>query len=126
MNADDLEFAVDRVAGICNELGLSNECQQEAERFAREADLRWPVNRAPSVVAASAVYLAAALVNEKQTQHTVADAAGCSTVSIREGYQELAEHDDITLERTRSGRRNDFDRFHIMRRGADFLGGLRD
>jgi transcription initiation factor TFIIIB Brf1 subunit/transcription initiation factor TFIIB len=128
MNADDLQFAADRVGPLCDDLGLSTECQQEAERLAREADLRWPVNRAPSVVAASAVYLAAALANEKVTQGAVAEAADCSTPSIRDGYRELAEHDGIAVAFDgATGGRQGASRLRIIRNTArDVLGGLRD
>jgi len=92
----DLSLATDEVDPIVDALDLSNEVREKAHDLADQADYEWPVNRAPSVVAAGAVYAAALLCNEKRTQETVADAADVSTVAIRDAYQELLHHDGYT------------------------------
>lgn len=90
----DLDLAEPLVEEICSNLDLSQEAQKEAEAFARRADMEHPINRSGRVVAASAVYCAALLVNEKRTQAEVGAAAGgVSAVAIRGCYTEILEHE---------------------------------
>jgi transcription initiation factor TFIIIB Brf1 subunit/transcription initiation factor TFIIB len=90
----DLDLAEPRVEEICSNLDLSQEATEKAEGFARRADMEHPINRSGRVVAASAVYCAALLVNEKRTQAEVGAAAhGVSAVAIRGCYTEILEHE---------------------------------
>jgi hypothetical protein len=97
MSDDDLQLATDRVDEICEamEMEISEAVRGTAKELARRADYKHPINRSPDVVAASAVYLAGLLENEKVTQKTVAEAAEVSIHSIRQCYRELFEHESI-------------------------------
>ncbi|MCQ4334631.1 hypothetical protein KM295_14320 [Natronomonas sp. F2-12] len=88
---------VERIGVICDaiEEPVSRDLRAKAAQLARRAEYQHPMNRSPSVTAASAVYLAGLLVHEKLTQQTVADAAEVNVQSIRDGYRELFEHEDI-------------------------------
>ena len=98
----DLDLAEPRVEEICSNLGLSEEATETAEEFARRADMEHPINRSGRVVAASAVYCAALLVNEKRTQAEVGAAAdGVSAVAIRGAYTEILEHEGYPTRRSR-------------------------
>jgi hypothetical protein len=89
--------AVARIGPICDAIDqpVSRDLRSKATQLARRAELEHPMNRSASVTAASAVYLAGLLENEKLTQQTVADAAGVNVQSIRDGYRELFEHEGI-------------------------------
>ena len=109
----DLDLAQPRVAKICSNLNLSEEATEKATEFAGRADMQHPINRSGRVVAASAVYCAALLVNEKRTQAEVGAAAdGVSAVAIRGAYTEILEHegystpDDRTIESPGRGDRS--------------------
>lgn len=93
----DLQLAADRVDGICDAMDteISETVRGTAKELARRADHKYPINRSPDVVAASAVYLAGLLENEKVTQEPVAEAADVSIHSIRQAYRELFEHESI-------------------------------
>lgn len=91
----DLELPSDLVDEIVDELGLSDEARQRSTEIAEEADYHPKVSRTPPVVAASAVYAAALLVNEKRTQSEVGRAADVSEMSIRKCYPTLLEIRDI-------------------------------
>jgi hypothetical protein len=87
--------AAEQVTPICDAIDerVSRDLRSKAEQLAHRAERTHPMNRTPTVTAASAVYLAGLLVNEKLTQQTVADAAGVGVQSIRDGYRELFEHE---------------------------------
>lgn len=72
---------------------VSDEVEATARALARRAELEHPINRAPSTVAAAAIYLVGLLGNEKLTQREVSDASGVSAAAIREGYIELCKHE---------------------------------
>mgnify|MGYP006279333863 FL=1 len=93
----DLDLAEPLVEEVCENLGLSEEATDLAEEMARHADMEHPINRSGRVVAASAVYCAGMLVNEKRTQAEVGAAAdGVSAVAIRGCYTEILEHEGYT------------------------------
>lgn len=75
---------------------VSDEFETKACELAQRAELTHPINRAPSTVAAAAIYMAGLLVNEKLTQKEVAAASGVSTAAIREGYIELCKHEGFS------------------------------
>ena len=82
----------------------STEFEETARHYARRAELEHPINRAPSTVAAAAIYLAGLLVNEKLTQEEVTTATGVSDVSIRECYYEMLECEGFENPRQRRAR----------------------
>ena len=94
----ELPLAGDHVDEILAELDLEEPTEERAREIAENADWEWPVNRSPVAVAASAIYLASLLHNDKITQQPLAEAAGCSVVAIRDGYHELAEQMGIPIE----------------------------
>lgn len=80
---------------------VSTQFRARAARMARRAEMRHPINKAPSTVAASAVYLTTLLEPDHgYTQDEVADAADVSAVAIRNCYAEIAEAEGITLSRS--------------------------
>jgi|GEM_PF-2947862 len=95
--SDSLTLASDLIEDVVDGLELSQQCVDRTMKFAERADFEHPINRSPSATAAGAVYLAALLVNEKETQARVADSAGVSRVAVRNAYQEIAEHEGIDL-----------------------------
>ena len=94
---EGIAFAHEEVAAICDELGTSINYRRYSKEIARKASAEWPVNRSPSVVAASAVYLVGSCRTDSPTQAEVEEAAGCSTSSIRETVPELAQHIDTRI-----------------------------
>lgn len=99
MSIDDLDLAAPKVEPICEELGLSEQVTERAKQFAENADLKHPINKSPTAVAAASVYLASVLHNEKRTQREIEAVADTSAVSIRNAYPRIAEHEDIPLAR---------------------------
>jgi len=108
-----LQLGADRVPEMACQLDtqLSQEAIETAEDYARRADYEHPINRSPNAIAGGALYLACMLVNEKVTQTEIASNCDISGAAIRETYQEIAEHEGITMERTRTGRRNRWDQW---------------
>jgi transcription initiation factor TFIIIB Brf1 subunit/transcription initiation factor TFIIB len=102
-----LDLGEPLVEGICADLKVSNEATDKAEEIARRADREHPVSRTGHVIAASAVYFACLLVNEKRTQSEVAEAAAVTEVSIRNCYQEIAEHEGYRFVSERQNGRRD-------------------
>jgi transcription initiation factor TFIIB len=54
--------------------------------------------RGPTGVAAAAVYIASAMVNERRTQKEVAEVAGVTEVTIRNRYRELKDELGIKVD----------------------------
>jgi len=92
-----LQLASEKVEDVTADLEVSEAVTENAIEVAKRADMKYPVNRSPRVVAASAVYLVGLLENEKKTQQEIAEAGDVATVSIRECYRELARHEGIPL-----------------------------
>ena len=76
----------------------SDEFEAKATRLARKAELDEPINRAPSSVAAGAIYAAGLLVNEKLTQEQVSAASGVTEVTISSTYREIIEAEGYRVE----------------------------
>jgi transcription initiation factor TFIIIB Brf1 subunit/transcription initiation factor TFIIB len=77
---------------------VTNVVRERASEIAERCDLQHPINRAPSTIAASAVYVIALAENEPRTQMEVSEAADVSRVAIRNGYQEIREYETIPLD----------------------------
>lgn len=83
---------------IAHELGLSEKAQFKAVKIIEEASNNGLTSgRNPAGVAAAAVYIASALVDERKTQRDVAEIAGVSEIIIRTRYKELTEYLDKSL-----------------------------
>ena len=89
----ELALAQDYVDEICDALGVDTDVRTQAESLAVAADESAQINRAPTVTAAGAVYLAGQRVGDQYAQAAVGHAADVSTVSIRDAYQELLSLD---------------------------------
>ena len=89
-----LQLAQDHVAAICDALAVDPDVRAQAESLAVAADESAQINRAPTVTAAGAVYLASQRVGADHSQADVGHAADVSAVSIRDAYQELLSLDD--------------------------------
>jgi biotin operon repressor len=83
----------------------STEFRDEATERAIRAELEHPVNASPTIIAAASVYATGALVNEKHTQQTIAEAAGVSKAAIRRNYQAILEAEGYDVSTSRSGGR---------------------
>jgi transcription initiation factor TFIIB len=80
------------VPRFASKLDVSPEVQQKAKEVidvGTEAGLL--SGKSPTGFAAAAIYAASLLCNEEVTQHTVADAANVTEVTIRNRYQEQME-----------------------------------
>ncbi|MFW5968839.1 MAG: hypothetical protein ACOCV2_15040 [Persicimonas sp.] len=82
---------------IATTLPISAASHQQARRYATRAEIEHPINRAPSTIAASAVYLVNLLNNDRYSQGEVATAADVSTVAIRECYPEIGRAEGYTV-----------------------------
>lgn len=80
------------IARFAATLHLSPKVQADALRILKKAEMsQLTSGRGPSGIAASALYVAALLNDEKKTQREVADVAGITEVTIRNRYKELLE-----------------------------------
>lgn len=77
-------LAADRVGQVAGAVDLDGGAADHAHHIAEQADWEWGINRSPSALAAAAVWLAAIEYGESHTQRTVAAAADCSAVALRE------------------------------------------
>lgn len=98
---EDLARTPDLVASTVDALGLSEGFETRAAAMAKRAELEHPVNRAPSTLAAGAVYLVGLLEGPRFSQHEVADAAEVSAVAVRNCYPDIAAAEGIELVRKR-------------------------
>jgi transcription initiation factor TFIIIB Brf1 subunit/transcription initiation factor TFIIB len=103
-HAEELDLGHPKVEEICRKLAMLEDTTKHAKEISKRADTEYPVNKSGTVIAASSVYLAGLLCNDKREQATVGDAAGCSGNAIRDCYTEIAEHEGINLNRQNSRR----------------------
>jgi len=89
--------AAEIVSEIVEDLGHvdGGSLDETATGYARRAELEHPITRAPSSVAAAAVYLAGLAEGWKLTQEDIAESAGVSAKAIRDAYPEIASAEDI-------------------------------
>jgi transcription initiation factor TFIIIB Brf1 subunit/transcription initiation factor TFIIB len=91
MATDGLRLAADLVRPACADLRLSFPTTMRAAEIAAEADWHPNVHHGPTTTAAGAVYLAAALENEKVTQTAVGDVFDVNERSVSTAYQTLVD-----------------------------------
>jgi transcription initiation factor TFIIIB Brf1 subunit/transcription initiation factor TFIIB len=91
----DTDTAAGRVPDIADQLSLSDHTEAKAIQLAERAWWTHPINAKRDVVAASAVYAASLLCNEKRVQIEVAGAAGVNPASIRSVYRRMLECEGI-------------------------------
>ena len=82
----------DYVARFGSELGLSGETQAKALELIRKFERREGTSGvAPHGVAAAAIYIAGKLMEEPRTEEEVADAAGITSVTVRNRKRQMCE-----------------------------------
>jgi transcription initiation factor TFIIB len=85
----------DYVPRFATEIGLSSEAEAKAIEIIKKAAKQGLTSgKAPTGLAAAALYIASVLLGERKTQHEVADASGVTEVTIRNRYKELSEQLD--------------------------------
>ncbi|MHC1610319.1 MAG: transcription initiation factor IIB [Candidatus Methanospirareceae archaeon] len=87
------------VSRFCAKLNLEKrveECAREIINKALEKDIT--SGRGPTGIAASAIYIAAILCDDRKTQKDVAEATGVTEVTLRVRYKELARELGIKVE----------------------------
>jgi len=81
----------DYISRFCSELKLSGEAETKAAEIVREITKQEITSgRGPTGIAASAIYIASILCEERRTQREVADVSGVTEVTIRNRYKEIA------------------------------------
>jgi transcription initiation factor TFIIB len=82
----------DYIPRFASELKLSSAAQAKAVEVLRHASMEGLTSgRGPAGVAAAAIYIASVALNERRTQHDVAEVARVTEVTVRNRYKELAE-----------------------------------
>ena len=81
----------DYISRFASNLGLSGEVQAKAIEIINKASNKKCISgKAPTGVAAAALYVAAFQLNERKTQKDIADIVGVTEVTIRNIYKELS------------------------------------
>jgi transcription initiation factor TFIIB len=87
------------VSSFCDKLNLEQSVEDRARKIIYAALARDITSgRGPTGIAASAIYIAAILCNNRKTQKDVAEATGVTEVTLRVRYKELARELDIKVE----------------------------
>ncbi len=87
------------VSRFCAKLNLKKHVEEQAREIIKEA-LKKDITsgRGPTGIAASAVYIAAILCDDRKTQKDVAEATGITEVTLRVRYKEIARALGIKIE----------------------------
>ncbi len=89
---------IDYVSRFVEELKLSTETQKSAIEILKKAEKAGLfAGRDPSGLAASAIYIASIMENERRTQRELANVAHVTEVTVRNRYKELAEKLDLKI-----------------------------
>ncbi len=87
------------VSRFCAKLNLKRPVEERAREIINEALKRDITSgRGPTGIAASAIYIAAILCDDRKTQKDVAEATGVTEVTLRVRYKELARELGIKVE----------------------------
>ena len=80
------------ISRFCSKLTLSSKVQAKVAEIVRDVSEEELLSgKAPTGIAAAAIYMAAILCNENRTQKEIANVTGVTEVTIRNRYKELAE-----------------------------------
>ncbi|MBE0516699.1 MAG: transcription initiation factor IIB [Methanophagales archaeon] len=87
------------VSRFCAKLNLEKQVEEKARKIIKEA-LKKDITsgRGPTGIAASAIYIAAILCDDRKTQKDVAEATGVTEVTLRVRYKEIARELGIKIE----------------------------
>jgi transcription initiation factor TFIIB len=86
----------DYISRFCSRLNLSNDVQIKSIEILKKAlNKELTSGRAPTGMAAAAMYIASVLCGERRTQREVSEISGVTEVTIRNRYKELAYELDI-------------------------------
>ncbi len=87
------------VSRFCAKLNLEKRVEERAREIINEAlEKDITSGRGPTGIAASAIYIAAILCDDRKTQKDVAEATGVTEVTLRVRYKELARELGIIVE----------------------------
>jgi len=75
----------------CNELNLSQDVISKAQEVCDKSLEHKLGNIKPHIFAASAIYIASILCNERRTQANIAEVAQIGTTTIRNTYKKIIE-----------------------------------
>ena len=90
---------LDYVSGFCAKLNLKPQVEERAKEIIKEAlDRGITSGRGPTGIAASAIYIAAILCDDRKTQNDVAMASGVTEVTLRVRYKEITKELGIRVE----------------------------
>jgi transcription initiation factor TFIIB len=80
------------VSRFCAKLNLNKRVEEQAGEIIKKAlEEDITSGRGPTGIAASAIYIAAILCDDKKTQKDVAEATGVTEVTLRVRYKEIAK-----------------------------------
>lgn len=87
------------VSRFCAKLNLEKPVEEQARKIIKKALERDITSgRGPTGIAASAIYIAAILCDDRKTQKDVAEATGVTEVTLRVRYKEIARELGIKIE----------------------------
>ena len=87
------------VSRFCAKLNLKEHVEEQARKIIKEAlEKDITSGRGPTGIAASAIYIAAILCDDRKTQKDVAEATGVTEVTLRVRYKEIARELGIKVE----------------------------
>ena len=90
--------SVELIPFFCNELNLSKDCIKKSREIAEDT-LRKKgyseLGMTPRTFVASVIYVSSIMCKESRSQSQVASATETSEVSIKKGYQKIAEMLDV-------------------------------
>lgn len=87
------------VSRFCAKLNLEKPIEEQARKIIKEAlEKDITSGRGPTGIAASAIYIAAILCDDRKTQKDVAEATGVTEVTLRVRYKEIARELGIKVE----------------------------
>lgn len=90
---------LDYVSGFCAKLNLKPQVEKRAKKIIKEAlDRGITSGRGPTGIAASAIYIAAILCDDRKTQNDIAKASGVTEVTLRVRYKEITKELGIRVE----------------------------
>lgn len=88
----------DYIPRFASKLGLSHNAEAKAIEIVQESrEKELIIGREPTGIAATALYIASILFDEKKTQRDVAEISGVTEVTIRNRYKEFCENLEFSI-----------------------------